>query len=156
MRDFEASDVNAFIAIHSDPRMLNYYAPGSWTPERARMLVESFIHWANEMPRENYQLAIVHVETNELLGSCGVRKKGCPEGEAKFGIGVDPRWWGKGIAQEAARVILGFAFHELNLEEICGETISANEGADLSRLVRPRTPGRLGEGYILAALGRTR
>jgi [ribosomal protein S5]-alanine N-acetyltransferase len=134
LRDFEASDGNAFMAIHSDPRMLRYYAPGLWTTEHGRMLVQSFIRWANEAPRENYQLAIVHVETDELLGSCGVRKKGYPKGQAEFGIGIAPKWWGKGIAQEAARAILGFGFGELNLREIHGESVSVNR--DAAKLVQ--------------------
>jgi hypothetical protein len=42
--------------------------------------------------------------STSLLGSCGVRKKGCGESQAEFGIGIDANWWGRGVAHEAARL----------------------------------------------------
>ena len=100
LREFAESDVGALLAVHSDPRVLRYYPPEVGTPEHARMLVEMFIRWANESPRQNFQLAIVDLETNALLGSCGIRRKGCPPDQAEFGIGIGADWWGRGIAQE--------------------------------------------------------
>jgi RimJ/RimL family protein N-acetyltransferase len=117
LRDFEERDVGVLLAIHSDPRVLRYYAPEVGTPEHARMLVEMFIRWANEQPRQNFQFAIVDLETNALLGSCGIRRKDCPPGQAEFGIGIGADWWGKEIAQEAARTILRFGFSELDLHK---------------------------------------
>src|SRR5687767_8285377 len=106
LREFAESDVGGLLAVHSDPRVLRYDTPEVGTPEHARMLVAKFIGWANEDPRENFQFAIVDLETNTLMGSCGIRRKGCPPGQAEFGIGIGSEWWGKGIAQEAARTIL--------------------------------------------------
>jgi RimJ/RimL family protein N-acetyltransferase len=65
-----------------------------------------FIQWANQNPRHNFKFAIVDLETNALLGIGRIRKKSCLPDEAEFGIGVDADWWGRGIAQEAARIIL--------------------------------------------------
>jgi ribosomal-protein-alanine N-acetyltransferase len=106
---------------------LRYYAPEVGTPEHAEMLVGMFIGWAHENPRQNFQLAIVDLETNSLLGSCGVRTKGCPPGQAEFGIGLASAWWGRGLAQEAARTILRFGFSELGLLEVHGVAVSENE-----------------------------
>jgi ribosomal-protein-alanine N-acetyltransferase len=98
------------------------------------MLVEMFIEWANENPRQNFQFAIVDLETNSLLGSCGIRRKNYPPGQAEFGIGIDADWWGRGIAQEAARTILRFGFSELDLHEVHGVAVSENEA--VSKFVR--------------------
>jgi len=134
LREFGEGDVAGLLAIHSDPRVLRYYDPEVGSPEHARMLVEMFMQWAGENPRENFQLAIVDRETNTLLGSCGVRKKSCPPDHAEFGIGIGADWWGRGIAQEAARTILRFGFSELGLREVRGVAVSENEA--VTRLVR--------------------
>ena len=78
LREFAEGDVGSLLAVHSDPRVLRYYAPEVGTPEHARMLVEMFIRWASENPRQNFQFAIIDLETNALLGSCGIRRKSCP------------------------------------------------------------------------------
>jgi [ribosomal protein S5]-alanine N-acetyltransferase len=145
LREFAKSDVSGLLAVHSDPRVLRYDAPEVGTPEHARMLVEMFIQWANESPRENFQFAIVDLEANALLGSCGIRRKGCPPDQAEFGIGIDADWWGRGIAWEAARTILHFGFFELDLHEVHGVAVSENEAVTkfLGRLgFKPGTPRR--------------
>lgn len=134
LREFRDSDVVALAAIHSDPRALRYYAPEVGTLEHTQMLVDMFVQWANENPRDNFQLAIVDRETDVLMGSCGVRRKGCAADRAEFGIGIGSTWWGKGIAQEAARLILGFGFSELDLNEVYGVAVSANTA--VSRFVQ--------------------
>jgi RimJ/RimL family protein N-acetyltransferase len=127
LREFVEKDVSALMAIHADPRVLRYYAPELATREHARMLVDLFINWANENPRDNFQFAIVDRHSNSLLGSCGVRRKGCRAGQAEFGIGIDANWWGRGIAQEAATLILRYGFTELDLREIRGVAVFENE-----------------------------
>jgi ribosomal-protein-alanine N-acetyltransferase len=127
LREFRESDVGALAAIHSDPRAMRYYAPEVATRAHAQMLVARFIEWANESPRRNFQLAIVAAETGELLGSCGVRSKGCAPGKAEFGIGIGSSSWGKGIAHVAARLVIDFAFSELGLDEVYGVAVAENE-----------------------------
>jgi RimJ/RimL family protein N-acetyltransferase len=127
LREFRDEDVDALEAVHSDPRVLRYYAPEVATRAHAEMLVAKFIEWANETPRLNFQLAIAAADTGELLGSCGVRSKGCAPGKAEFGIGMGSCAWGKGLAQEAARLIIGYAFTELDLAEVYGVAVAENE-----------------------------
>jgi RimJ/RimL family protein N-acetyltransferase len=127
LREFLASDVDALLAIHSNPRLLRYYSPELGTPEFTKTLVDNFIGWAGESPRQNFQLAIVDLKTNRLLGSCGIRRKDCPPGQAEFGIGIDADYWGKGIGREAAQLLLRFAFAELDLREVYGIAVSENE-----------------------------
>ena len=145
LREFGEGDVGGLLAIHSDPRVLRYYAPEVGTPEHARRLVEMFIRWASESPRQNFQFAIVDLKTSALLGSCGIRKESCPPDQAEFGIGIGADWWGKGIAQEAARTILRFGFSELALREVHGVAVSENEAVTkfVGRLgFKPGTPRR--------------
>jgi RimJ/RimL family protein N-acetyltransferase len=56
-----------------------------------------------------------------------VRTKGCPPGDAEFGIGIAPERWGTGFAQDAAKTILRFGFSELGLKEVHAVTVSDND-----------------------------
>jgi RimJ/RimL family protein N-acetyltransferase len=134
LREFTENDVVTLAGIHSDPRVLSYSAPEVGTLAHARVLVEMFMQWATDDPRCNFQLAIVDRETNALVGSCGIRGKGCSPGQAEFGIGIGSEWWGKGIAHEAAKIILDFGFSELGLEKVYGVTVAENEA--VSKFVR--------------------
>ena len=151
LREFVDTDVGALLAIHADSRLLRYYAPELGTIDHARMLVDTFMRWANEQPRHNFQFAIVDRDSNTLLGSCGVRRKGCLEGQAEFGIGIDANWWGRGIAHEAAKLILRFGFTELALREIRGVAVSENEAVKrfVSRLGFSSTGPREGESWMV-------
>ena len=151
LREFVDKDVGALLAIHADPRVLRYYAPEVGTLDHARMLVDTFIRWAHEHPRHNFQFAIVDRASNALWGSCGVRRKGCVEGQAEFGIGIDANCWGQGIAYEAAKLILRFGFTELGLREIRGVAVSENEAVKrfASRLGFSSAVPREGESWMV-------
>jgi len=127
LREFTTADIGALFTIHSDSQVLRYYPPEVGTPEHAQMLVEMFIRWAAENPRQNFQFAIVDLATKELLGSCGIRREGCLAGQGEFGMGIGRDWWGKGIAREAANIVLSFGFSELKLDEIRAVAVFENE-----------------------------
>ena len=44
----------------------------------------------------------------------------------EVGWRLDPKWWGLGIATEAASAALGYAFKELKLDEVVSFTVPAN------------------------------
>jgi RimJ/RimL family protein N-acetyltransferase len=59
LRDFVESDRAAFIEYQADPHSLTFYDPNDSSPDRALRLFEMFQAWAGDLPRLNYQLAIV-------------------------------------------------------------------------------------------------
>ncbi len=133
LRDFRPDDGPAFAAVLGDPRHQEFSGPDEGGPDHARRLVESFLDWAAERPRRNYQLAVAPRQGGELLGSCGLRGHGREEGEAEFGLGLAAGSWGRGIGREAACLILDFGFRELRLRKVVG--ISVTENSRVSRLV---------------------
>jgi RimJ/RimL family protein N-acetyltransferase len=132
LREVVEGDAAALAAYQGDPRSAEFRPDA--VPDFARKLVGNFRLWAVEHPRRNYQLAVALRETpRELIGCCGVRGERLEAGNAEFGIELDPRWWGRGMATEASRAILGFGFRELGLEEV--RALSVTENTRLSRLV---------------------
>ena len=135
LREYVDEDAAAFEAYQSDPRARQFYAPAAVSPGELQALVSSFVHWAAEVPRRNWQLAIALREAPAtLVGSAGLRRAGAPAGVAEFGLELAPAYWGQGYATEAARALLAFGFSSLRLEAVRGTTVSAN--TQVTQLVR--------------------
>jgi RimJ/RimL family protein N-acetyltransferase len=136
LRDFVESDRSPFLAYQADPRSQIFYEPGAANCENLTRLFETFCTWASEQPRLNYQLAIAQRhEPDVLVGCCGLRGKGCDAGEMELGIELAPSYWGRyAYAIEVGHALLEFGFGKLNLEVICGSTVSAN--ARIARLAQ--------------------
>ena len=126
LREFVPGDWPAVLAYQSDPRYLRYYPWQDRTEHEVRAFVQRFILWQEEEPRNRFQLAITLADTGELLGNCGIRRPEPGAEQAELGYELAPKHWGRGYASEAARAMLGFAFHELGLHRVWGECIAEN------------------------------
>jgi len=62
--------------------------------------------------------------TNQLMGFCGLRAS--PEGVLELLYGLLPAWWGQGLATEAARAVLAYAFTTIGAREIMAATDPPN------------------------------
>ncbi|MDV2081083.1 GNAT family N-acetyltransferase [Marinobacter xestospongiae] len=126
LRDFTDNDLPEFLAYHSDPRLRELYGPGDNTPEHAAELVQLFKAWAEEEPRQNYQLAIIQLD-GPLVGCAGLRMKDAPAGEAELGIELAPEFWGQfGYAVEIMKCLVDYGFSNFDLAQIFGSTVSEN------------------------------
>lgn len=134
LRDFVEIDRSPFLDYQADPRNLMFYGPDEASPEHATRLFETFQGWAGDLPRLNYQLAIVQrQEPYALVGCCGLRGMECKASEMELGIELAPTHWGRyAYAIEVGRALLDFGFRELGLAVISGSTVSAN--ARINRL----------------------
>jgi RimJ/RimL family protein N-acetyltransferase len=85
--------------------------------------VKKLTGWAekgqDEVPPKSYEFAIRTLENDRLVGTCGLGGELFPHGEGFVGIGIGERdQWGKGYGTDAMRVILRYAFQELNLRRV--------------------------------------
>jgi [ribosomal protein S5]-alanine N-acetyltransferase len=135
LRDFIEDDAPAFEAYHADPRSLEFYGADEAKPGHAQGLLAIFKQWAGEHPRRNYQLAIIRrQELHILVGCCGLRRAHAEARKAEIGIELAPSYWGRyGYAIEVMHALVGFGFGSLGLQEMYGDTVSAN--ARIARLV---------------------
>jgi ribosomal-protein-alanine N-acetyltransferase len=53
---------------------------------------------------------VFSLQNNELAGRAGLRPRGTGEDVFEFGVHLLPSYWGQGLAQEAARAVIAFAF----------------------------------------------
>jgi [ribosomal protein S5]-alanine N-acetyltransferase len=62
--------------------------------------------------------------TNELMGFCGLRSTA--DGVPELLYGLLPAFWGNGLAVDAARAVLSFAFHTIGATEVSAATDTPN------------------------------
>jgi RimJ/RimL family protein N-acetyltransferase len=127
LRDFRPDDVAEYQAYHADPLYLRYYAPEVADPAHARMLVDKFVDAAAARPRRDFTLAIVERATSLLIGCCSLRTSGQAPGSAELGLELAPKSWGRGLATEAATLMIDFGFGDLGLAELRGQSVTQND-----------------------------
>ena len=74
-----------------------------------------------------YDWAVVHKETDKMIGTCGFARLDFENNSAEIGYVLNPAFWRKGYATEAVRKIIDFGFHTLNLHRIEARYIVGNE-----------------------------
>jgi len=122
LRELRAEDEASLARYQRDPRYLEHYAQ---RPD-ARAIVASSLAWAEQSPRQNYQLAIAWSEQGPAIGCIGLRCHAQSFGTAEFGCELDPALWGRGLSHEAASALLEFGFGEFNLVEVVASTAPGN------------------------------
>lgn len=79
---------------------------------------------------DQFSFAIRTLEDDRLIGSMGLGGVRWTHGEAFVGIGLGERaYWGKGYGTDAMRVILRYAFTELNLHRVSLDVFAYNPRA---------------------------
>jgi ribosomal-protein-alanine N-acetyltransferase len=116
LRPFTLDDLDDFAAICGDPVVMRFY-PAPWTREEAQAFIEAQIEAEGQ---QSWSLrAVIHREDGRLIGFCGLKRQ-IVEGAEEIEVGYMLRWeyWGRGLAPEAARAWIAFAFAELGLSRV--------------------------------------
>lgn len=119
IREFESHDMQALSKILSDPDVMEVSRKGPLN-EADTM---SFIGWCiNSYQEYGYgQWAVVEKESGKLIGCCGLSHATVDEvDEVEIGYRLDKEHWGKGLASEAAGVVLAYGFDTWTIESIVG------------------------------------
>ena len=109
-----------------DPRYLRYYPWTERTENDVRDFVQIFLDWQDEQPRRRYQLAIDRRSDGRLIGNCGIRRSPDNDYEAELGYEVNPDFWGRGYATEAAAAMVQFGLDTLGLQQVTSWCIADN------------------------------
>jgi len=86
-------------------------------------------------------LAIIFKDTNEFIGWCGLDHRDQTEADPALFYLLKAKYWGKGLATEAARALLNYAFDEMNL-------VSIHAGAAPENIASKRVMEKLGMKYV--------
>jgi len=72
---------------------------------------------------------VVLKETNRVIGSCGLGPLDFSTDETELFYALRKEYWGKGLATEAARAVLKYAFKTIKIERLVAVTMPANVGS---------------------------
>lgn len=116
LRRMTFGDINALAALCADPEVMRFW-DGPMPREQVWGEIEDYLQ---EVERDGHSFfAVIHKADNVLIGQCGLRNRevdGKPETE--LGYMIARRYWGKGLATEAARATREYAFERLGLSRV--------------------------------------
>lgn len=143
IRDFTHDDWLKVHTYASDPEVAKYMIWGPNSEEQTREFINSTIEMQQQVPRVDFECAVILKETDQLIGGCGLRKDG-KIGE--IGYCFNPIYWKKGYASEAAAALINYGFKELELHRIFATCRPANIGsANVMKKVGMQYEGHLRE-----------
>ncbi len=129
LRDLTREDLDDLAALYADPRVRQYFPDGTLT--RSQTLKE--LEWIIEIYYGTYGYglwAVILKDSGELVGRCGLLPweiGGRTEVEVAYLLGT--RWWGHGLATEAALAIVEFAFATLAVDRLIAMVDPHNEAS---------------------------
>lgn len=146
-RSIKKKDANDIFEYSSDPRTSRFLM---WEPHESLEYTKRFIEVisAKYKSGEYNDWAIVLKENKKMIGTCGFTRIDERNNIAEIGYVINPEYWGKGLATEAAKKVVEFAFEELKVNRVEARFLYGNEGS----LQVMKKIGMKFEGYYRDAL----
>ena len=118
----DAAKYLEWLCDYETAKFLNYNSRVLTLDEERQKLANPKEHSVN--------LSIIDKENDELIGSIGLGKIEYTHGTAELGIFIGEKdYRSHGYGSEAIKLLLGFAFDELNLNNVMLKVLSFNERA---------------------------
>lgn len=124
-------DIHGMQAIFNDPQNMVYiqhlYKEEGWSLEDIEHRYDQ--KRIGQKNQTMFELSLVDRATDELVGSVSFFHIERAHDRAEAGLVVDHAHWGRGIALEALRLALDYAFSELELHRVEFVTLADNQRA---------------------------
>lgn len=118
LREFVMDDAEAFFRMISDPDVTRYTGDGGKTLEEAKKGLEERLF--RDYRKYGYgRWAAVYKATGNVIGFAGLKYLD-DVNEVDLGYRFFKEHWGKGLATEAAKAVLGYGVVVLRLQRIIG------------------------------------
>jgi len=127
LRNFYASDLEAFLAYRNDTEVGKYQG---WQVPYPRESGEAFIRGVQDIHALNQnewmQIAVALKETDELIGDIGCILKQEDARQAVVGYRIASPYWRRGYAYEAMQAWLDHLFGDLDLHRVVADCDTEN------------------------------
>ena len=136
LREFEAADGPAVQRWTGDVAVVQYVPLGPTDDEGARRYVASIVAEASVSERSTYTLAVMERDGNDPIGAVALTVDSTRHRRGELGYLLRQDRWGRGLATEAARLVVDFAFRDLGLHRVWAVCDPENQasGAVLTKL----------------------
>jgi ribosomal-protein-alanine N-acetyltransferase len=127
LRHWRESDLRPWISLNLDPDNLKFF-PRVYTKEESEA---SFKRMSERLENDSFGLwAAEEKASGEFMGFVGLANQDLPGISfmpcVEIGWRLDKKYWGKGYATEAAKVVLGYGLIEQSLPTIYSYTAISN------------------------------
>jgi RimJ/RimL family protein N-acetyltransferase len=127
LRDFVEADWRAVHEYASDVEVVKNMIWGPNTEAQTKEFLAATVAGQSRKPREQFGLAIEF--EGRVVGGCRIEMQDAAKREADLGYVMNRRYWGRGIATEAARGLLAFGLGELKLHRVWATCDPENAGS---------------------------
>ena len=102
-----------------------------WSPHPSLSYTKDYLRYiySRYALGDFHDWAIIDRESRRMIGTCGFTKIDTANNSAEIGYVLNPDFWGRGIAAEAAARVLEFGFGELSLQRIEARFMQGNEAS---------------------------
>lgn len=109
LREFQREDLQALAPILADSQVMQFSPTGVLAIAQTQEKIESFIASYKNFGFGKW--AVIFKERNELIGYCGIAVERIENrDEREIGYRLEPRFWGKSLATEAAAAAMQYGF----------------------------------------------
>jgi RimJ/RimL family protein N-acetyltransferase len=118
LRHLLMDDLDALFALYNNEEVRRYFPEGRLTYDETREELEWFLNGHPSHP-ELGLWATIYRETGEFIGRCGLLPwtiDGHHEVEVAYLL--DKKFWGQGLATEAAQALVQYGFEHLQLSRL--------------------------------------
>lgn len=126
LREFRDDDFDAVHAYGSDPEVVRYLPWGPNSHAATREFLKRAQSYAEVDSQVVFEYAVIRKDTGELIGGMGLHLDGP---NAMLGYCFAKPAWGKGFATEAARLVVGHGFDNLEVHRTWAGCDPENSGS---------------------------
>jgi ribosomal-protein-alanine N-acetyltransferase len=116
LRRFTEDDLDALGVLMSDAQFMQFSLGLYSRDQTVAFLEKVFAGYRDQVPS---QFAVIFRAENKLIGYCGFFRQ-MVDGveEIEIGYRLDSKYWGRGLATEAAQAVRDHAFSDLGLDHV--------------------------------------
>lgn len=125
MRKITKADAQDMYLYSCKPEVTKYLL---WNPHESYLYTKRYLDEVMRQYKAHnfFDFAVVCKDDGRMIGTCGFTKLDTINHSAEIGYVLSSDYWGKGIATEAVKMILRFAFCNLGLHRVEARYMPAN------------------------------
>ena len=125
LREFQRADLRELAPILADSKVMNFSPTGVISTAQTQKKIEGFITCYQKFGFGKW--AITLKELNQMIGYCGIAVEQIDaRAEKEIGYRLASKYWGQGLATEAASAAIQYGFEKFKIPYILGIAESAN------------------------------
>jgi RimJ/RimL family protein N-acetyltransferase len=132
LRRFTEADARRLAALYGDPHVMRFITlqPPSPAEVESRIL-PAYLCEYRELADGLGSFAAVEKATGQMAGRFSLKPADSYglTGGTELGYRLYPAFWGRGLATEGARALIGSAFERLHLDRVVATTMAGNIGS---------------------------